>query len=89
MVGMGHYEVVSAHQKALDGNTVIIITLSSCFSTERPDFTDAIILRKGASVEHVVISLHLLCFLLCRRPLPLGDSCGLCFLKLGMCQCLM
>lgn len=28
-----------------------------CFFTERPDFTDAIILRKGASVEHVVISL--------------------------------
>lgn len=60
----------------------------SCFSTERPDFTDAIILRKGASVEHVVISLHLLRFLVCRRQVPLGACYDLCFVKLGTCQCL-
>lgn len=32
----------------------------TCFHlpTERPDFTDAIILRKGASVEHVCHRIH-------------------------------
>lgn len=58
-------EMVSAFYNTLDKNPMIFP--SFCFSTERPDFTDAIILRKGASVEHVVIFLHLLHFPVCRR----------------------
>lgn len=40
-------------------------------------------------MEHVVISLYLLCFLVCRTQIPLGACCDLCFVKLGICHCLV
>lgn len=82
-------EMASACQNTFD-RKLIIFPSFFCFSTERPDFTDAIILRKGASVEHVVISLHFLQLLVCKgRFISEPDVIFLCFVRLGICQCLL